>query len=176
MGDACQGGTTWGHLQVNLTQQLNGIIIFMCSLNDVSSGDNANSSTLNSNLSISSLNSLTDPVCPLAMRRSLSDILTKTNPAWPGMTLQMHSLTTLHDYWHTWILMPTYMLTDCLLRDNCQCPHHHHRHYTLLWFIVINCAIWSTDHKVKLELSWYDYRVKRGCSKLLHNAEYCYLQ
>jgi len=30
-GDACQGGITWDHLQVNLAQQLNGIIIFMCS-------------------------------------------------------------------------------------------------------------------------------------------------
>ena len=29
--DACQGGTTWDRLQVSLTQQLNGIIIFMCS-------------------------------------------------------------------------------------------------------------------------------------------------
>ena len=26
-----------------------------------------------------------------------------------------------------------------------------------LWFIVIFCAIWSTDHKVVINLSWVDY-------------------
>jgi len=31
-------------------------------------------------------------------------------------------------------------------------------HYCLLWFIVIKCAIWSTDHKVVINLSWVELR------------------
>ena len=30
---------------------------------------------------------------------------------------------------------------------------------TLLWFIAINCAIWSTDHKVVINLSWVELSV-----------------
>ena len=34
--------------------------------------------------------------------------------ALPGMTLQTYSPTMLHDYWHAWLVMPTYILLDCI--------------------------------------------------------------
>ena len=39
--------------------------------------------------------------------------------------------------------------------------------WLLLWFIVINCAIWSTDHNVVINLSWVEFKICKHVCKLL---------